>query len=373
MVNVAITHTTDNIEELTEITDIYDIPVVDCSWVVMSNLCGKLLPHKAFPPKQISRGLFRDACICATNMSQADMDAIWAMVCFNGGSAQRKITENTTHLITTMNCSKMVQESRKFKLLRLVTPDWVVDCLKSRSLLNETSYHPSLLMVPAPPHQLDCERRVAPFSQSSLQFHNQQHQITSTQHSFQAGMPAYMPQPFHGGHIPTSQDHLTTPRAPVPSPHFPMLSSPLRRDMAKPVEFSMSAPPLHMGNNRYPPAGVPSNAFPPNYPQSRFGMPTHSFMGQHNMMPVSQSAAIPSQQMGSIPYNMQPPAQASATPTPTNSLQKATTAVMGLGQMTEVPCPSQATMPEETPIIRMSKFSPFSPFITSLCMHVYAV
>lgn len=50
-----------------------------------------------------------------------------------------------------------------------------------------------------------------------------------------------------------------------------------------------------------------------------------------------------------VPIQMNPQLQRSS---PSN---RKTPPMMNLGQMTEVPFPSQASMPEETPIIRMSK------------------
>ncbi|KAF6037622.1 PAXIP1 [Bugula neritina] len=117
LVKISITDTTDNEDEYSEITDIYDIPVVSCDWVILSHKCGKLLPTKPFPPKQTSDQLFANKVFAASHVERSDLDSLWAMITFHGGSTQRSMTENVTHLLCTDTKGKKYGLSEnKFKV-----------------------------------------------------------------------------------------------------------------------------------------------------------------------------------------------------------------------------------------------------------------
>lgn len=147
LVSMAITDTTDNEDEYAEISDIYDIPVVSCSWVVASHSCGKLLPTKPFPPKLTSNALFKGKVFCASHIpNKSDLNSLWAMVTFHGGATRRRLSSEVTHLICTTTIGKKFASASSYPSLVVVTPDWVVECIQSKKLMEETEFHPKLLV-----------------------------------------------------------------------------------------------------------------------------------------------------------------------------------------------------------------------------------
>ena len=147
LVKMAITDTTDNEDEYAEIADIYDIPVVSCQWVIMSHKCGRLLPTKPFPPKLTAATLFKGKVFCASHIGKSDLDSLWAMMTFYGGAVQRSLSPDVTHLVCTGTAGKKyTAATSKFPKISVVTPDWVTTCIKSNKVIEETEYHPKLLI-----------------------------------------------------------------------------------------------------------------------------------------------------------------------------------------------------------------------------------
>lgn len=148
LVKVAITETTEDENEYAEIVDIYDVPVVSCNWVTLSHRCGQLLPTKAFPPDLTSTALFKDKVFCASQqISKPDLDSLWAMLTFNGGVTQKLVDDRVTHILSTSNNDKIFADSKDFVNIKFVTPDWVTDSIKASILVEETQYHPKLLVT----------------------------------------------------------------------------------------------------------------------------------------------------------------------------------------------------------------------------------
>lgn len=86
----------------------------------------------------------------------------------------------------------------------------------------------------------------------------------------------------------------------------------------------------------------------PHNPSQAHGVPGMGYPPMHYQ--GARQSPVPSAMM-----NM-PPSQASQPIPRTSPVNRKTPPMMNLGQMTEVPYPSQASMPEETPIIRMSEY-----------------
>lgn len=152
LVKMAITDTTDNEDEYAEIADIYDVPVVSCSWVVMSHKCGKLLPTKPFPPKLTSTALFNGKVFSLSHISdKTDVDRLWAMITFNGGKTQRRLNDDVTHLICTDTTGKKYNSSMKYPNIAVVTPDWLLKCIQSKQIVDVKEYHPKSLVSNSSP------------------------------------------------------------------------------------------------------------------------------------------------------------------------------------------------------------------------------
>lgn len=77
----------------------------------------------------------------ASQVSQADYKALWAMVTFYGGMFQSKLTPDCTHLIVSRTGGAKYEAAMKSSRIKIVTPDWVVECINSRRV-SEESFHP---------------------------------------------------------------------------------------------------------------------------------------------------------------------------------------------------------------------------------------
>ncbi|KAK8740524.1 hypothetical protein OTU49_002956, partial [Cherax quadricarinatus] len=133
--------------DIGEVKDIYEKPVVTPRWVVLSVKCGKQLPWAGFSP-DISQ-VFSGVTACVTRLSLADTLAVWGMITFAGGKCSLVLTNSCTHLIVgkpegaKYNCALENEDH-----INIVTPDWVPECLAEGSKVDEIEYHPRLLKQP---------------------------------------------------------------------------------------------------------------------------------------------------------------------------------------------------------------------------------
>ena len=147
LVKISISETTEDVDEYSEISDIYDIPVVSCKWVTLSHKCGKLLPEKAFPPEQSQNKLLRGVVCCTSHIGKSDSDSLWAMITFFGGKASRCITDETTHLICISDTGSKFAKCLEMPSMKLVTPDWLIECIKQKRIVDEKEFHPKHLVT----------------------------------------------------------------------------------------------------------------------------------------------------------------------------------------------------------------------------------
>ncbi|KAJ9600715.1 hypothetical protein L9F63_026146, partial [Diploptera punctata] len=69
------------------------------------------------------------------------------MITFNGGQCQLNLNSKCTHLIITKPEGTAMRHEGS---IRIVTPDWIVDSVRSRGRCEEGLYHPRLLILPKP-------------------------------------------------------------------------------------------------------------------------------------------------------------------------------------------------------------------------------
>ncbi|KRX81424.1 PAX-interacting protein 1 [Trichinella sp. T6] len=131
--------------EVGEARDIYDIPVVASSWVFASAWCRCILPYGApgrlFSPEQ--KQIFRDCVFCPTQMSRHDANILWSIIVSLGGECERVLTSRTTHLISFLISGNKYRIASVNDSIRIVIPQWVVDCAEAGELLSVEQYHPS--------------------------------------------------------------------------------------------------------------------------------------------------------------------------------------------------------------------------------------
>ncbi|XP_022171154.1 PAX-interacting protein 1 isoform X2 [Myzus persicae] len=129
--------------------ELYDVTTVTPEWIRMSVLCSKLLPTKPFNP--FEDNLFSGINVCVSQQTANDCKILWALVTYNGGTFQLTLNlKKTTHLVVTKPFGKKYDAvlSSGSDKIKIVTPDWIIDCLKNKELCPETNYHPRLLVMP---------------------------------------------------------------------------------------------------------------------------------------------------------------------------------------------------------------------------------
>ncbi|KAK2703922.1 hypothetical protein QYM36_017743, partial [Artemia franciscana] len=132
--------------DIEETLDLYNKPVVTPKWVLHSVYSQKLLPVEVFRHEQ---GLFSKFKFCLLNSPIEDVRNLWAMIAYHGGRSCFQLTDDVTHVIVTSTedvlYGKVTGMDREIKV---ITPDWIVDCVSSRKLHNEKDYSPALLIQP---------------------------------------------------------------------------------------------------------------------------------------------------------------------------------------------------------------------------------
>lgn len=132
-------------KDIGEATDIYDIPSVTGEWVKACVRLGRLVCPKIYHP--IPNGLFTSIVAAITELQPNDRKILYALITFNGGSVERNFTPKTTHLICGSPTGSLYFKAIEMKSdsFKLVTPDWLFECLKAQELIDPKPYHPRLL------------------------------------------------------------------------------------------------------------------------------------------------------------------------------------------------------------------------------------
>lgn len=287
LVKMAISDTTEDIDEYSEITDIYDIPVVSCKWVTLSHEVGRLLPTKAFPPNQNPNKLFNGVVVTSSHFDRADTNALWAMVTYHGGQTHAKVSSSTTHLV----CKD--DKGSKFALclekdIMIVTPDWVTECIKQKKMLDVKEFHPKYLTsssqalrdrLRTPPPQEPVAENMMVTPQRPVVPTDQQHSGMTT--------PTNQPQNM-------ASSTSLTPKVSSLSVASPTLAQPVMSSPQIPTQGDSP-----MVRPVRPPHSMPTD-LPPNYPGFN---PQMANMYTAQAHPMQQHPNMPPQHQQ---YQMQP-------------------------------------------------------------------
>ncbi|XP_076116786.1 PAX-interacting protein 1-like [Mytilus galloprovincialis] len=135
-------------DEYSEAKELFDLPVVRSSWVYLSIKCKKQLPIPVFSPADL---LFSGVVACSSQLDAEDTLHVWGMITYNGGKCQQKLDSKCTHLITTATEGAKYEAALKHaEKVNIVTPDWVTDSIKKEAKVDESIYHPRLIVYPEP-------------------------------------------------------------------------------------------------------------------------------------------------------------------------------------------------------------------------------
>ncbi|XP_057360916.1 PAX-interacting protein 1 isoform X1 [Manis pentadactyla] len=130
--------------EVGEAREVFDLPVVKPSWVILSVQCGALLPVNGFSPESCQ--IFFGITACLSQVSSGDRSALWALLTFYGGDCQLTLNKKCTHLVVPEPKGEKYECALKRISIKIVTPDWVLDCVSEKTKKDEACYHPRLII-----------------------------------------------------------------------------------------------------------------------------------------------------------------------------------------------------------------------------------
>ncbi|XP_030016739.1 PAX-interacting protein 1 isoform X2 [Sphaeramia orbicularis] len=130
--------------EVGESREVFDLPVVKPSWVILSVRCGDLLPVTGFSPE--SGQIFFGVTACLPRLPE-DLNALWAFITFYGGECQLNLNKKVTHLVVKEPKGAKFECALKHPGIKIVTPDWITDSVKDKTRKDEVLYHPRLTYI----------------------------------------------------------------------------------------------------------------------------------------------------------------------------------------------------------------------------------
>lgn len=132
---------------ISEAIDLYGKPSVNEEWVIASAKIGKLTVVRPYLPT--SNGLFHRFVFSMSQMDVQDRRNLYGLISFYGGKIQKVFDGRTTHLICGSahgTAYKKALELGRVKVT-VITPDWITESVKNKTLLNPETFHPRLLIV----------------------------------------------------------------------------------------------------------------------------------------------------------------------------------------------------------------------------------
>lgn len=115
------------------------VPTVTPDWIKESIKVGKKVPMRPYSPDP--RNFLSKVQICCSGLSKGDTDAISAGVRAVGGDCNKELNRYTTHVIATDIKTDICETALACGFdIKVVSPEWVDDCIKLRCKLNEDPY-----------------------------------------------------------------------------------------------------------------------------------------------------------------------------------------------------------------------------------------
>lgn len=216
--------------EIEEAQDVWQIPTVTVKWVELSSKCSKLLPTEAFLPS--TSQLFSGLVICPSKVAKRDRDLLWSLVTFYGGVCRLNLSKSCTHLVVTKPEGKKYEEAVKHSdQITTVTPDWITDSVKLKSLQDVKKYHPSLIIVPEvkPPSPVSKAKPEEKLPESATKSESSSDAVTSSLQKLAVSSASVTPVRTSNVPIPAvnagpnqnmAPQHLLQPKTEQESPHL---------------------------------------------------------------------------------------------------------------------------------------------------------
>ena len=85
------------------------------------------------------------------NLEKTLAKKINLMLNYYGGYCMSEVNENCTHAIVTSYNEAIFENLKKItnEKIKFITPDWIIDCIDTNSLIDETIYNPKYLTTNA--------------------------------------------------------------------------------------------------------------------------------------------------------------------------------------------------------------------------------
>ncbi|XP_003381260.1 putative BRCA1 domain protein [Trichinella spiralis] len=132
-------------------------------------------------------------------MSRHDANILWSIIVSLGGECERVLTSRTTHLISFLISGNKYRIASVNDSIRIVIPQWVVDCAEAGELLSVEQYHPSNFVQEnsADENDMKAEQEIQNLA-ATLKMEAQQHHVAMHQQQHHAGMNQSVSSPAPG-------------------------------------------------------------------------------------------------------------------------------------------------------------------------------
>lgn len=167
-----------NKSELEQAIEIYQTPIVTSDWITACLKSNTLLPFDSYRSDlntsssnnntnnddDNNRQLFKSLTFANANLLKEDHNKIYALVTYYGG---QWIASLDSFICTHIICGSALTQKNRYgdannnhehiderlqdaydiqsDRIRLITPDWILDCIEANNLFDETNYHPDSL------------------------------------------------------------------------------------------------------------------------------------------------------------------------------------------------------------------------------------
>lgn len=133
--------------QVQEARELYEKPTVTEQWVYNSSKLGKLAPAKPYDPLRSGK-LFSNCIFTMDHIDAPDRLKLFAMITLHGGTVQKELDNKITHLLSGEPQTVAIKVAALTKnKLTIITPDWVLECLRQKRLIESETYHPNLLIT----------------------------------------------------------------------------------------------------------------------------------------------------------------------------------------------------------------------------------
>ncbi|KAH9282410.1 PAX-interacting protein 1 [Echinococcus granulosus] len=139
--------------EVGEAEDLYAVPVVTSQWVRHSLSKNSFLPFLPFHPNFTKT--FKGVTAVISEVSLKDVVTLTSHLIIRGAHCRTVIDTKTTHLIIGRASGFLYERCKThFPNVKMVSPDWVIECVRAQELLDCEKYNVELLIkltLPKPP------------------------------------------------------------------------------------------------------------------------------------------------------------------------------------------------------------------------------